>query len=101
MLAQPKSARCVTHTDHAPGAPLTATLASVVSERYVRLMNSPYDRILDTAWDGAGLELAYTREGWTATLAVRPHKRVTGSGVTQELALADLEQQLGLEPWTN
>lgn len=73
---------------------------SVASQRYVRLMNSPFDRILDTAWDGAALELTYTRDGWTAAITVRPRKRVAGSGPTQELALADLEHQLGLEPWT-
>jgi hypothetical protein len=73
---------------------------SVVSERYVRLMNSPFDRILATAWDGATLELAYTQDGWTAAITVRPRKRVIGSGLTQELALADLERQLGLEPWS-
>jgi hypothetical protein len=76
----------------------------VVSRRYVELMNGRYARIVETAWAGATLDLQYDGDEWTATLMVRPtsarDRSVSGSGVTQELALKALEEELGLERWT-
>ena len=67
-------------------------------------MNGRYARIIATAWDGAVLDLQYDGEEWNATLTKRPSpsrdRFVTGTGVTQELALAELELELGLERWT-
>jgi hypothetical protein len=72
------------------------------SEKYLRLMNFRYDRILGTApIAGATLEVGYDGEEWTVTLAARPtRRRVSATGPTQELALAELEKALGLERWT-
>jgi hypothetical protein len=76
----------------------------VVTRRYVELMNGRYQRILDAAWGGADLDLQYDGDEWIATIAVRPspaqNRFVSGSGLTMELALTDLEKELGLERWT-
>jgi hypothetical protein len=76
----------------------------VVSRRYVDLMNGRFARIIATAWDGATLDLQYDGDEWTATLTMRPSatrdRFVSGTGVTQELALKALETELGLERWT-
>jgi hypothetical protein len=78
--------------------------APVVTRRYVELMNGRYQRILDVAWGEANLDLRYDGEEWTAMIAVRPaparNRFVSGSGVTLEYALADLEKELALERWT-
>jgi hypothetical protein len=76
----------------------------VVSRRYVELMNGRYARLIATAWAGGSLDLQYDGEEWTATLTVRPSpardRFVAGTGVTQELALAALEAELGLDRWS-
>jgi hypothetical protein len=76
----------------------------VVSRRYVELMNGRYQRILDTAWGGATLDVQYDGDEWSATIAVRPSpargRFVSGAGLTLEHALADLEKELGLDRWT-
>ena len=76
----------------------------MVSRRYVELMNGRYARLLATAWDGGALDLHYDGDEWNATLTVRPSpsrdRFVVGTGLTQELALAALEAELGLERWS-
>lgn len=76
----------------------------MVSRRYVELMNGRYARLIATAWDGGSLDLQYDGDEWTATLTVRPSpardRFVSGTGMTQEQALAALEAELGLERWT-
>lgn len=78
----------------------------MVSERYVRLMNGPYDRILETAgasWIGPGgpeLTCSYDGEEWVAAVTVRPsqarNRWISASGETLERALNALETELGL-----
>jgi hypothetical protein len=67
-------------------------------------MNARYRRILDAAWGGATLDIAYDGDEWTATIAVRPaparNRYVSGVGVTMEAAFTELEKTLGLERWT-
>ena len=76
----------------------------MATRQYIELMNARYQRILDTAWDGATLDVQYDGQDWIATLEARPsptrNRFIHGSGVTLEYALADLEKTLGLERWT-
>ena len=74
----------------------------VPSEKYLRLMNFRYDRIIETATlAGATLDISYDGDEWTVTLAARPtRRRVTVTGPTQEMALTELESALGLTRWT-
>ncbi len=76
----------------------------MVTRRYVELMNARYQRILDCAWGEATLDCSYDGEQWSAAIAVRPSpardRWVSGAGLTFELALAELEKELGLDRWT-
>lgn len=76
----------------------------MVSRRYLELMNGRYDRLRSVAWGEVALDINYNGDEWEASLEVRPSpardRLVTGRGPTLELALADLERELGLERWT-
>jgi hypothetical protein len=78
--------------------------ARVVTHRYVELMNGRYDRIRGSVWGEACLGISYDGDEWSATIEARPRpareRVVVGRGLTMELALADLERELGLERWT-
>ena len=67
-------------------------------------MNGRYARLIANAWAGGPLDLQYDGDEWVATLTVRPSpsrdRFVSGTGVTQKLALTALEAELGLERWT-
>lgn len=50
------------------------------------------------------MDCSYDGEQWSVSIAVRPaparNRWVNGTGFTLELALAELEKELGLDRWT-
>jgi hypothetical protein len=62
-------------------------------------MNGRYDAILQAAsWAGATLTAAYDGDHWTATVAAH-RRKVSAEGATLELALTQIEEELGMERW--
>lgn len=77
-------------------------MARKPSAKYVALMNARHDRIRGACWAGSTITITYGGDQWTASIDARPAGRgrwVSGSGATEELALAALEEALGLGKW--